>query len=173
MVQGVGVSMIVARARNGVIGVDGDLPWRLSDDLKFFKETTKGKPIIMGRKTWQSLPFKPLPARDNLVLTRDQTFIAPGARVYSDLQAALETAHSLAVTKALDEVFIIGGASLYEAGLHLTDKLYITEVDVSLEGDAMFPDFDETEFEELSSQTVSADDRNDYAFTIRTLKRRL
>lgn len=173
MTQDVRLSMIVARARNGVIGVKGDLPWRLSDDLKFFKETTKGKPIIMGRKTWESLPRKPLPARDNLVLTRDRDFSAVGARVYSDLQAALGAAKSLAGVKGLDEVFIIGGASLYEAGLGVTDMLYVTEVDVSLEGDAVFPNFDEAEFEEVSTRSVNADDRNEYAFTVRTLKRRL
>lgn len=173
MTQDVRLSMIVARARNGVIGVKGDLPWRLSDDLKFFKETTKGKPIIMGRKTWESLPRKPLPARDNLVLTRDRDFSAVGARVYSDLQAALGAAKSLAGVKGLDEVFIIGGASLYEAGLGVADMLYVTEVDISLEGDAVFPNFDEAEFEEVSTRSVNADDRNEYAFTVRTLKRRL
>lgn len=172
MVQDVGVSIIVARAQNGVIGIDGDLPWRLSDDLKFFKATTKRKPIIMGRKTWDSLPFKPLPARDNIVLTRDQTFLAPGARVYSNFNAALEAGRSLARTKALDEVFIIGGASLYQAGLAFADRLYITEVDVSLKGDAIFPAFDESAFEEVSRQDIGANESNDYAFTIRTLKRR-
>lgn len=172
MTESVGISMIVARARNGVIGVNGDLPWRLSDDLKFFKETTKGHPIIMGRKTWQSLPRKPLPGRDNLILTRDRDFLAPEARTYSDLTAALESAKSLALAKGLNEVFIIGGASLYSEGLAFADTLYITEVDVELDGDAHFPAFDEALYEETSSRHADADERNDYAFQIRKLMRR-
>lgn len=173
MTETVRISMIVARARNGVIGVDGDLPWRLSDDLKFFKETTKGHPIIMGRKTWESLPRKPLPGRDNLVLTRNRDFLAPGARVYSDLNAALESASSLAFAKGVREVFIIGGASLYAEGLTLANTLYITEVDVEIEGDAFFPEFDETLYEEIASQKTEANESNDHTFTIRTLRRRL
>ncbi|MEM1390646.1 MAG: dihydrofolate reductase [Pseudomonadota bacterium] len=171
MADKIEVALIVARARNGVIGVDGDLPWRLSDDLAYFKKTTIGCPIVMGRKTWESLPRKPLPGRDNIVLTRNTTFMAPDAHVYSDLERALESAKTLAEASSAPTVFIIGGASLYEAGLAFADALHISEVDVELEGDAFFPDFDESQFVETERQAYQQRDRNQYSFTIRVLKR--
>ena len=137
------LSLIVARARNGVIGRDGGLPWRLSDDLALFKQATAGKPIIMGRATWESLPRKPLPGRQNIVLTRDWAYAALGARVYSSLTASIAAARAIAAKDGQDEVFIIGGESVYAKALPMADLLYITEVDAEIEGDARFPDFDE------------------------------
>ncbi|WOR14702.1 dihydrofolate reductase [Hyphomonas sp. FCG-A18] len=173
MTSSIKVSIIVARARNGVIGVDGDLPWRLRDDLAFFKQTTKGHPIIMGRKTWLSLPRRPLPARDNLVLTRDHTFLAPGARVCTSVKAAIAMAKAIAGQSGRQEIFIIGGAMIYQEVMPLADKLYLTEVETNIDGDVSFPDFDNGEFEELQRLNHKADEHNQYDFTIRVLERRV
>ncbi len=129
------VSMIVAKGTNNEIGGNGDLLWHIPSDLKFFKETTMGKSIIMGRKTFQSLP-KALPGRKNIVITRDKAFEAPGATVVTDLEAALKESET-------EEVFIIGGASIYEAFFPKADKLYITEVDFTTDkADVFFPEVD-------------------------------
>lgn len=164
--------LIVARAQNGVIGKDNDLPWRLSDDLIHFKRTTKGCPILMGRKTWESLPMRPLPGRDNIVLSRDGQYAAAGARVFTSLSPAIETARALAGAADKTEIFVTGGSALYAAALPLADRLYITEVATTLEGDARFPDFDEAKFDETARRDVAADVKNEFAFTIRTLDRR-
>lgn len=171
MKSSIKLSLIVARAQNNVIGVNGALPWRLSDDLKFFKQATTGHPVIMGRRTWESLPYKPLPRRDNIVLTHDWTYEAVGARVFSALAPAIGAGKALARTAGKSEVFVIGGQALYKAALPSADLLYITEVDVTLEGDALFPDFDESQFEEITRRRVEAGNGNDYSFTLRVLKR--
>ncbi|MEM6534582.1 MAG: dihydrofolate reductase [Pseudomonadota bacterium] len=171
MLSSVKLSLIVARAKNGVIGVNGKLPWHLSDDLKFFKQATTDHPIIMGRRTWESLPFKPLPRRENIVLTHDWTFEADGARVFSALAPAIGAGKALARSAGKSEVFIIGGQSLYKSALPSADLLYLTEVDVTLDGDAYFPDVDENQFEEITRRNVSAGHGNDYNFTLRVLKR--
>lgn len=166
------LSLIVARARNGVIGRDGGLPWRLSSDLKRFKSITMGKPMLMGRKTWDSLPNKPLPGRKNIVLTRDQNFRAPGAWVFSDLAAALAAARAIAAADGADEVNVIGGAALYAETLPLADRLYLTEVDCAPEGDAHFPAFAEAAFREAAREDFPAGPKDDHAFAVRTLERR-
>lgn len=163
--------LIVARARNGAIGRDGDLPWRLSDDLKHFKRTTKGCPVIMGRKTWESLPVRPLPGRDNLVLSRDGHYGADEARVYTAIGPAIVSAKALAAVAGCDEIFVTGGEAIYAAALPHADRLYITEVDTEIEGDAFFPDFDEADFTEAAREAVSANDKNDHDFVIRRLDR--
>lgn len=164
--------LIAARARNGVIGKDNDLPWRLSDDLKHFKATTKGCPVVMGRKTWESLPRRPLPGRDNIVLSRDGQYAAPGARVYTSIEAAIEAAKGLAAVAGKAEVFVTGGSAIYENALPFADRLYITEVDVEMDGDASFPDFDEAEFDETRREAIAADAKNEFDFVIRRLDRR-
>ena len=166
------LSLIVARARSGVIGVDGDLPWHLSDDLKAFKKTTLGCPLIMGRKTWESLPFKPLPGRENIVLTSDWQYEAVGARVYSSFAPAMNAAKAIARKAHLEEVFVIGGASVYAKALPMADRLYITEVDADVEGDAFFPEFDEREWTEVSATPFEKSDGNDHEFVIRFLERK-
>ena len=163
--------LIVARAQNGVIGRDNDLPWRLSDDLKHFKRTTKGCPVIMGRKTWESLPRQPLPGRDNIVLSRDAQYAAAQARVFTSSPAAIETARSLARTSGKSEIFVTGGSAIYAEALPMADRLYITEVETSVDGDAYFPDFDETKFEQVEAQHIDASEKNEFAFTIRMLDR--
>ena len=171
MEEPVKLSMIVARARNGVIGRDGGLPWKLRDDLKLFKQTPIDKPIIMGRNTWESLPRRPLPGRQNIVITRDWAYAAVGARVYSNLTAAIQTAKAMAAREGLDEVFIMGGASLYERALPLADVLYISEIEADVEGDVVFPEFDESSFREVATKAFEKNEQNDYPFVFRVLER--
>ena len=162
---------IVARGRNDVIGREGDLPWRLRDDLRNFKAITKGCPMIMGRKTWESLPRRPLPGRPHLVLTRDWTYAAPGARVFSDFATSVATARAVAAQSEQCEVFVIGGAALFELAMADLDRLYLTEVDAAPEGDVHFSGFDEADWSETERQDFAASDDNEFAFAIRTLDR--
>jgi dihydrofolate reductase len=127
--------------RNRVIGREGDLPWRLPSDLKHFKRVTLGKPCLMGRKTWESLPF-PLPGRPNLVLTRNADYTAEGAQVFTDMNAMIGKGYELAGAAGVNEIMLIGGAQLYETLLPRLDRLYITYVDAEVEGDAVFPEID-------------------------------
>ncbi len=172
MKSSIKLSLIAARARNGAIGKAGKLPWRLADDLAFFKSATLDHPIIMGRKTWDSLPRKPLPGRENIVLTRDWRFEAPGALVFTALGPAIEAGKALARAAGKREVFIVGGEALYSATINQADILYITEVETSVDGDAVFPDFDESKFETVSAKRIAADARNEHACQIRVLKRK-
>lgn len=166
------LSLIAARSRNGVIGLDGYLPWRLADDLAFFKSATLGHPILMGRNTWESLPKKPLPDRDNIVLTRNWAYQAPGARVFTALSPALEAGKALARSAGKQQFFVIGGESLYAATLPRADFLYLTEVQTELEGDAFFPKFKAAEFDVVMEKRVSQSRANEYPFIIRVLKRK-
>lgn len=165
------LAMIVARGKNGVIGRDGDLPWRLSADLQHFKKTTLGKPIIMGRATWESFPRRPLPGRENIVLSRDWNYAAPGGRVYSSLAPAVSAAKAMAARDGTDEVFIVGGGVIYEAALPLADRLYLTEVDAAPEGHVFFPTLDMANWEEMSRFDHGSDAKNDHAFTVLQLDR--
>jgi dihydrofolate reductase len=162
----------VARARNGVIGRDGGLPWRLSADLAFFKRTTLGKPVIMGRKTWDSLPVKPLPGRLNIVLTRDGSFDPDKAVVCETFQEAVQIGREQAAEDGAEEVCVIGGAALFALALPKAKRMYLTEVDAEVEGDVRFPDFDEAAWREVRREAHAADEKNQYAFTIRQLERR-
>lgn len=163
----------VARARNGVIGKDGDLPWRLPDDLAFFKRTTMGKPVIMGRKTWDSLPFKPLPGRLNIVLSRDGSFDPDRAVVCETFQDAVSIGREQASDDGVDEVCVIGGAALFTLAMPKARRIYLTEVEAEIDGDVHFPDFDEADWREVRREAHAADDRNQYAFTFRELERRV
>ena len=156
---------------NRVIGRDGDLPWRLSDDLKAFKAITFGKPLIVGRKTWESFPRRPLPGRENIVLSRDGSYVAPGARVYSSLAPAVNVATSIARTQGVDEVFIAGGGTVYEHAMRLIDRLYLTRVDASPEGDALFPEIDMSQWVQAWQKEHASDAKNDHNFTITCLDR--
>ena len=162
---------IVAMGSNRVIGRDGDLPWRLSDDLKSFKAITSGKPLIVGRKTWESFPRRPLPGRENIVLSRDGNYAAPGARVYSSLAPAINVATSIAQTTGVDEVFIAGGGTVYERAMDLIERLYLTRVDASPEGDALFPEIDMSTWTEVWRTEHISDAKNDHNFTITCLDR--
>lgn len=166
------LSLVAARARNGVIGRDGDLPWRLRGDLQRFKAITIGKPCLMGRTTWESLPLRPLPGRLNIVLTRDESFEAKGAVVCTSLSEALEMAREQAREDGVDEICVIGGAQLYEAVMDRADRLYITEVEAEPEGDTLFPTFDEGAFVEVASEAHDAGEKDDHPYVFRTLDRR-
>ena len=166
------IALVVARARNGVIGRDGGLPWRLKSDMAFFKATTMGKPVVMGRKTWDSLPRKPLPGRLNIVVTRQPGFQAEGAEVFSTFPAALDRARQQAVSDGVPEVCVIGGAQIYDATLGLADRLYVTEVAAEPDGDAHFPDPDPDIWREVSAERRDAAEGDDHAWTIRVLERR-
>ncbi|MDJ0922819.1 MAG: dihydrofolate reductase [Henriciella sp.] len=172
MKSSVKLSLIVARSRNGVIGHEGNLPWRLADDLAFFKSVTTGSAVIMGRRTWESLPKRPLPDRDNIVLSRDWTYQAEGARVFTAVAPALEAGKALARARGAKEAFVIGGAALYSSTISVADLLYITEVDAEIEGDVSFPRFDENQFDEITTQSFAASERNQYPFTLRVLRRK-
>jgi len=134
------IAMIVARAANGVIGRDGDLPWRLPDDLKRFKAITMGKPVVMGRKTWDSLPKKPLPGRTNIVITNNADFKAEGAVVVTSLDAAIEAAEK----EKPSEIMIIGGSTIYKQAMARASTIYLTAIHQAFEGDKRFLPFDQT-----------------------------
>lgn len=169
------LALVVARARNGVIGRDGDLPWRLRSDLQRFKAITTGKPCIMGRHTWESLPLRPLPSRLNLILSRDLSYEesgkARGAVVCANLSDALDIARETAEDDGVDEICVIGGTALFAAALPRARRLYITEVEAEPEGDAHFPAFDESLFREVASERHDAGEKDDHAFTFRVLER--
>lgn len=164
------LTLVVAVAKNGVIGRDGALPWRLSSDMKRFKAATMGKPVLMGRKTWDSLPRKPLPGRQNLVLTRDADFVADGAWVYTDLNVMLAAARAMAEAGAVDEVCVIGGAQLYNAVLPQADRIILTEVNLTPDGDARF-DLELSQWREIAREDVAAGAKDDADFVVRTLER--
>ena len=159
------VSLIVAASTNNVIGSDGELPWHLPDDLRNFKRLTTGKPIVMGRKTFDSIG-KPLPDRRNVVITRDPDCVAAGCDVVTSPEAALELLHNAA------EVMIIGGSQIYGAFLPLADRVYLTRVHAEVDGDAVFPDLDENEWTLVSSESHGADDAHRFAFDCMVFERR-
>ncbi len=158
------VSLVVAMAENRVIGRDGGLPWHIPGDLKLFKKTTMGKPIVMGRKTWESLG-RPLPGRPNIVITRDRNYRAEGAHVADGLQAALALAEELARQSAVDEIMVIGGAEIYRLALPIADRLYLTEVSLCPQGDAWFPEFDLQEWRQ-TCRSDFAEDNGAPAYTL-------
>lgn len=141
------VCLVVARARNGVIGNAGALPWRMPSDLKFFKALTMGKPVIMGRKTYDSIG-KPLPGRPNIVVTRQENYAPEGVDVVPTLERANDLAHDYAYAKGVAEVMIIGGGDIYRQSLAMADRIYLTEIDLEVEGDTRFPDLDPESWEE-------------------------
>jgi len=149
-------SLIVAVADNGVIGNNNQLPWRISADLKYFKRVTLGKPIIMGRLTYESIG-KPLPGRTNIVMTRDTAWQAGGVERASDLSEALAIAKKIADDAKLEEVMIIGGATIYREALPQADRLYLTRVHTQVEGDAFFPELDLNEWLETPVEQLAAE----------------
>jgi len=160
------VAMIVAMAQNRVIGVDGQLPWYLPEDLKFFKRMTQAKPLVMGRKTFASIG-KPLPNRLNIVVTRDKNWSHPGVRVCHCLQDALELADQQATIEAAEEVMVMGGGEIYTQAIDFAQRLYITEVKVDVEGDTRFPEFADSQWQEKQRVAGSPQPgQPDYDFVI-------
>lgn len=160
------ISLVVAMARNRVIGRNNALPWRLSEDLRRFKATTLGKPILMGRKTFESIG-KPLPGRRNIVLTRDPAWRAEGVDVVRSVEEALR--------KAADapELAVIGGAEVYRLVLPLAQRIYLTRVEADVSGDTSFPEIDFAQWREQQTGTQPADERNQYPATFVTLDRKV
>lgn len=155
------VALYAAVADNGVIGRDGGLPWRLSSDLKRFKADTMGKPIVMGRKTWESLPKRPLPGRLNIIITRDVDYKADGALVARSVREALDLAEDGRGTPD-DEIAVIGGAGIFAAALPLADRLHITHVLADIEGDVFFPPIDPAVWAAQSSVDYPAGESDTY-----------
>jgi dihydrofolate reductase len=162
--------LIAALAENRVIGRDNQLPWHLPADLKHFKALTLGKPIIMGRKTWDSLG-RPLPGRLNVVVSRQPGLLLEGAEVFATLEAALERAEAWAQANGAEELMLIGGAQLYELGLARAERLYLTRVGLSPEGDAYFPALDLARWQQ-SASTAHAATPETPAYTFETWARR-
>lgn len=159
-------SLIWAMDTKRLIGQDNHLPWKLPVDMKWFRQHTLGKPIIMGRKTFQSFGGKPLPERKNIVITQNHDFQAEGAYVVHSLAEAFDQAG------AVDEVMIIGGASLYEQSLAEADRLYVTEVQGEFEGDTWFPEYDTDAWQEVESHRHAADEKNSHDCIFRIYERR-
>ena len=162
------VSLVVAIAENGVIGRDNALPWRLPDEMAHFRKVTMGHPLVMGRRTYESIG-KPLPGRTNIVVTRNPHFQAPGCIVVTSLQAALDAA---AKSPGADEVCVMGGTSLFEEAFPVADVLHLTEVQAAVPGDTFFPPFDRSAWVEHEVARHPADARHAYPFRILRLERR-
>lgn len=158
------VAIIVAMGKNRVIGKENLLPWHLPADLKHFKELTTGHPIIMGRKTYESIG-KPLPNRKNIIVTRQSGFHAEGCSIANSLQQAI------ALAEPAEQSFIIGGATIYQQAMDLSDTMYITLVDADIEGDAFFPEWDQNNWRETDRSDHEPDEKNKYNYSFRTLKR--
>lgn len=154
------ITLIAAVARNGVIGSANALPWHLPEDLKHFRQLTTGHAVVMGRKTWESLPakFRPLPGRLNIVVTRNAGYVAPGATVVTSLEAARK------VGAGGTALFVIGGAELYAHALPLAERLELTEIDAEFAGDAYFPAVDRSQWREVARETGVGADGLRYAF---------
>lgn len=168
---GVSIELVVAVAANGVIGRDGGLPWRMSSDLKRFRAMTLGKPVVMGRKTFQSIG-KPLDGRDNVVVTRDTAFARDGVHVAASLEAGLEMARDLARAGGADAVMVIGGADIYRQTLPRADMVHVSLIDLEPEGDAHFPPLDPVIWGEAGREDFAQGARDDAAFSAITYRRR-
>ena len=165
-------AIIVAMARNRVIGKNNALPWYLPGDLKYFKQVTMGKPVIMGRKTFESIG-RPLPGRLNVVITRNPDWQAPeGVLVVTSLADALVKAEAQALIEGGDEVMIIGGGQIYAEALPLTERLYLTQVHADVSGDAYFPEVDLDSWQELGREDFSASGHNPYDYSFVVYQRR-
>ena len=164
------LSLIVAMAQNRVIGINNNLPWHLSEDLKYFKRVTMGKPIIMGRKTFESIG-RPLPGRTNIVVTRNADYQAEGIKVVHSLDEALTLCESIAHVDGSDEAMVIGGAELYQQALNKADRLYFTEVHAEVHGDAYFPELNREEWQEIGRDDFQAVEPNIYDYSFIVLER--
>ncbi|MBL6448168.1 dihydrofolate reductase [Fulvivirga sp. 29W222] len=164
------ISMIAAVAENKVIGKDNDLVWSLPDDMRFFMNKTSGHHVIMGRKNYESIPYKfrPLPNRTNIVMTRQEGLIIEGTHIVHNLDEALHMAKS----NQEEETFIIGGGEIYRLGLDVADIMYLTEIKASFEGDAFFPEFHHSKWQEIERIPHSIDEKHAYAFDFVTYKKK-
>jgi len=161
------LSLIVAQSKNRVIGNNNELPWRLPKDLQYFKRVTLGKPIIMGRKTYDSIG-RPLPGRVNIVISSNQALVIEGVTVVTSLQGALDLAKVVCEEQEIDEVMVMGGAQVYRQALPLVDRLYITQVDAVIDGDAFFPEIDYSHYQQVDDEQHFADESNPYNYQFLT-----
>ena len=159
------IAMIAAVAQNNAIGINNKLPWYLPGDLRYFKAVTMGKPIIMGRKTFESLG-KPLPGRTNIVMTRDPEWMNDNVRVVANLDEALALASSIAEIDGVSEVMIIGGEQIYQQALPKADRLYLTRVGQSFAGDAFFPELVSQEWIEFAREDHLSEDGLAYSYQV-------
>ena len=159
------LSLIVAVSRNGVIGADNALPWHLPEDLKYFKSVTMGKPIVMGRKTYDSIG-RPLPGRTNIVITRNSKWSAEGVVVAQTLEEALAQGTKACAEDGADEIVVIGGAQIYSETLPVAQRLYLTEVDADVEGDAFFPAINPDEWKQVSERLPELTGIHSYRFLV-------
>ena len=159
-------TFVVAASRNGVIGRDGGLPWKLSSDLKMFRRLTLGRPVIMGRRTWESLGIQPLPDRHNIVITRQPGYHAEGALVVHSLTAALAAARRLAEQDGAEEIAIIGGGQVFAEALAagVVDRIYLSEVDLEVAGDTMMPAIDRAKWRQTARQEMPRGPRDEAGF---------
>jgi len=154
------LSLIAAMAEDRVIGINNSLPWKLPSDMQWFRKHTLGKPVIMGRKTFESFGGRTLPERTNIVITRDKNYSAEGAVIVTSIEQALEAAKQSAAE--VKEAMIIGGASFYEQMLDKVDRMYITQVHTKVNGDAWFPEYNESQWQVVKSIEISADEKNPF-----------
>ncbi len=163
-------ALVVAVAKSGVIGAGGDLAWRISDDLKWFKKITTGKPIIMGRKTFESIG-RALPGRDNIVVTRSLDFAPPGVFVTRSIAAAITLARGCAHARGAGEICVIGGGEIYAQTLPQAERIYLTRVNADIEGDTYFPDLDPGDWSERRESAAEKNERNEFACEFFILER--
>jgi dihydrofolate reductase len=159
------VALIVAVSQNNVIGRDNQLPWHLPEDLQYFKSVTMGKPILMGRKTYDSIG-RPLPGRTNIVITRDPSWAAEGVVVVNSLEDAISAGAEACEAADSDEVMVIGGAQIYRDCLPIAEKLYLTKVEAEVDGDAFFPKIDMDQWHKISEKEPKTVDKHPYRFLI-------
>jgi dihydrofolate reductase len=165
------LSIIVAAASNGVIGRNNALPWHLPGDLQYFKRITMGKPVVMGRKTFESIG-RPLPGRTNVVISRDPGFSAAGVKVVASLEAALKLATDIAMIDGVEELVVIGGEQIYREALPMAQRIYLTEVHADVEGDAVLPPVRWEEWSEISRERHAASGTNPYDYSFVVFERR-
>jgi len=163
--------MIAGVAENGVIGSDQTIPWRVPSDMAFFKKTTMGKPIVMGRKQYETVG-RPLPGRTNIVITRQQGYQPDGVLVFSTIDAALEKARAVALADGVDEIMIIGGGELYAQLMERADRLYVTHIDLSPAGDVVFPAIDPEKWTVVDLPEVSPSPRDEASYRVKVYDRR-
>jgi dihydrofolate reductase len=164
------ISLIAAMSRNRVIGANNGLPWRLPEDLKYFKRVTQGRPVVMGRKTYESIG-RLLPGRENRIVTRQKGFELEGARVFHSLSEAIQVGGSDHAGEADAETFVIGGAEIYAQAMSAADRIYLTLIDREVEGDAYFPVIDRSRFREVSREDHPPSGERDFGFSFLVLER--
>lgn len=165
------IAMIAGVAENGVIGSDQTIPWRVPSDMAFFKKTTLGKPIVMGRKQYETVG-RPLPGRTNIVITRQQGYQPEGVLVFHDIESALEKAQAIAADDGVDEIMIIGGGELYAQIMERAERLYISHIDLSPAGDVRFPEIVPEHWVVVDTPEVTPSAKDEASYRIKVYERR-